>query len=120
MAITPTQISDLRADFGDANSGFSDEEIERIWDRMAGASDTTTQYKATLGTMFYQARNNAAKFHDVSVAGDSHKLSQLWSHWDAQYRELVSYITAAEGSKRQVRVASTRPIPRPNREKPRT
>jgi len=117
--ITSTIRDDLRADFGDTNEAFSDAEIDRIWTRMTDAKDDTTQYYATLALMFFQARNNAAKFHDVSVAGDSHKLSQVYDHYNKLYAEYASYLRSVLGSNQSIYRAVLQNMPRQDREVPR-
>jgi hypothetical protein len=119
MAITAQQIIDLRADIGDTNNTFSDAEIERIWERVSGASNELIQHEAALALMARQLMNNAAKLHDFSVAGDSNRLSQIFEHLKDIYKMYSPSLEIALGVKPvQVAKGLMRGYPHPDRESP--
>lgn len=118
MAITAQQISDLRADFGDVNTVFTDAEISRLWDRMAAAINETYRHKATLGKMFEQILNQSTKLHDYRVASDQHNLDQVYKHLKDRYAEYKEFVDAVEGVTKSVVKVTARSRIHQTREEP--
>lgn len=87
MSISSQQLSDLQADAGlDATQTvFTDVELSRIWDRVAGAATETLQHEAALALIFRQLLADATKFHDYKAGASEEKLSQIHDHLKKQY-----------------------------------
>lgn len=85
MAATSEQLADIRADIGDTGASFSDAELQRIWERVSGASDEALRHEAACGLAIRQLLANSAKLHDYTVAGDSNKASQVYKQLQALY-----------------------------------
>jgi hypothetical protein len=87
MSITAQELVDLQADAGlDANETvFTDEELERIWDRTSGASSSTLHHEAALALIFRQLLADANKFHDFKAGATEEKLSQIRANLKDQY-----------------------------------
>lgn len=87
MSISAQQLSDLQADAGldDSESVFTDAELSRIWDRVAGAATETLQHEAALALIFRQLLSDATKFYDWKAGASEEKMSQIYDHLEKQY-----------------------------------
>jgi NADH:ubiquinone oxidoreductase subunit C len=117
---TTDQISDLRADVGDAGETvFSDEEIQRIWTRVSGASNEVEQHEAALALMFRQLMAQATTLVDHTAGDVEEKTSQLRKQFEANYKLYKSSLEAAVGTEtRQFSRAKLRGKPRQDRTTP--
>lgn len=97
---------------------FSDDELTRIWERVDGARNDTIKHEAALALMARQLLTNAAKLHDVAVAGDSNKLSQVFDHYKALYALYLPSLESVLGTASQVSIATLRPVKHQTRETP--
>lgn len=103
MAITTQQLSDLRQDFGDTKEDvFTDPELSRIWERVAGAATTTVRHEAALALMYRQLLSQANKFHDYTAGSTSEKLSQVRKHIKDSYDMYKSSLDAAMSRQKQM------------------
>jgi hypothetical protein len=118
MPATAQQRADLRADMGDTGNAFSDVELDRIWDRVGGASNDLTRHEAALALMARQLLANAAKLHDITAGQSSEKLSQVYDHLERLYRLYSPSLTAALGTKNEIVIAAIRPARRQHRQYP--
>jgi hypothetical protein len=118
MALTITQLDDLRADLGVDSTVFTDAELNRLWERTSGAANTAIRYEATLGLAARQLMMSATRLHDYTAGQTSEKLSQVFDHLRKIYELYRPSIEAATGSNRQVAIASYRPVPRQDRDLP--
>jgi len=86
MAITAQELADLQADaaLGTDETVFTDAELSRIWDRVAGTTGTI-QHEAALALVYRQLLADSVKFHDYVAGASSEKLSQIYDHLKAQY-----------------------------------
>lgn len=81
MALTAQEIEDIRADIGDtgASEAFTDDEIQRAYDRCVNAPDQNTRDSATRGLLVRQLLASAAKLNDYSAGATSEKRSQIFA-----------------------------------------
>lgn len=87
MSISVQQLADLQADAGldDSESVFTDAELSRIWDRVAGAANATLQHEAALALIYRQLLADANKFHDWKAGASEEKLSQIRANLKDEY-----------------------------------
>jgi hypothetical protein len=117
--LTATQLTDIRADVGDSNSAFSDAELQRIWVRVANASDDETRWDALKAMIFEQLLNDASKMHDYTAGAVSHKLSQVYDQLEKRYKEYLPALEDARGIQRGMRHLKIRGFPHQDRTTPR-
>lgn len=115
MALTAQQLDDLRSDLGVTSAIFSDDEVNRAWDRVEGASNDTQRHEATLALMARQLWTSSAKLHDYTAGQSSEKLSQVVDHLKAVYAEFKPALDAALNQRQQVVIGAVRPIPNQRR-----
>lgn len=97
MALTAQQLSDLRADLGDSATAFSDDELNRNYDRVSGATSEQQRHNATLALCFRQLLASAAKMHDYTAGAVGEKLSQVYDHVRQMYALYEPDLNAALG-----------------------
>lgn len=97
MALTPEEIQDVRDDIGDtgATPAFTDAEIQRAYDRVAGAPDAATRDSATRGLLLRQLLVSAAKLNDYSAGATSEKRSQVFAQLKAMFEMFSDALDAA-------------------------
>ena len=117
MSITAQQLSDLQEDsaIGTDESVFTDDQIERIWDRVAGADTETLQHEAALALIFRQLLADASKLHDYKAGASSEELSQIYDHLKAQYAMYKPSLDAALS--RSTEMATGVLTPKPHQER---
>lgn len=119
MTPTTQQIADLRADIGDeTETAFTDDEITRIWARVAAADNATDQHEAALALMARQLMANAAKFADYTAGDTSEKRQQIFQNLEKLYKMYKPALNAVLNTNRQVARLTIRPKPRQNRQEP--
>lgn len=108
MSITADQLADLQADaaIGDDEAVFTDEELERIWERVGGASDETTQHNAALALIYRQLLANATKLHDWKAGASEEELSQVYEHLKDMYAMYAPSLDEALSLSTQFTVSS--------------
>lgn len=125
MSITAQQLADLQADsaIGTDESIFTDAEISRIWDRVAGAGSDTIQHEAALALIFRQLLADANKFHDYKAGASEEKLSQIRANLKDQYEMYAPSLETALSRSTQMATGvlttkphqeRTDPLDRPN------
>jgi hypothetical protein len=79
MTLTPQQLQDLQDDsgIGSDQAVFTDSELDRIWERVSGASSDTERHEAALYLIYRQLLGSANKLHDYTAGATSEKLSQV-------------------------------------------
>lgn len=120
MALTAEQIQDLRNDLGDSSDAFTDPELQRNWDRVSGAPNAWTQYRATLGLCWQQIMAGAAKYHDYEAGAVKEKLSQVYQHAKQMYDEYKGDVEAALSQKRELAISKIGITPHQTRTEPRS
>lgn len=118
MALTAQQLNDLRADLGVDSTIFSDSELERLWDRVSGASNDTQRHEATLALMARQLWTSSAKLHDYTAGQSSEKLSQVVAQLKAVYADFRPALDAALNQRQQFVIGAVRAIPNQRRVQP--
>lgn len=122
MTITQTQINDLRLDAGlpaDTETVFDNDEMDRIWTRVSGASSDAKRHEAALGLMYRQLLSNAAKLNDYRIATSSENKSQIFKNIKTLYDMYrPSLEEALDVAVDQIAFGSMRPLVR-DRDRPR-
>lgn len=120
MALTSDQINDLRNDLGDSSAGFSDAELNRLWDRVSSATNEYTRYRATLGLAWQQIMAGAAKYHDYEAGAVKEKLAQVFAHAKQMAEMYEADVEAALSQKRDFVKTKIGIIPHQTRTEPRS
>lgn len=117
MAITAEQLSDLQNDaaLGDDELVFSDEELERIWERVSGTSSATVQHEAALALIYRQLLANAVKLHKWKAGASEEELQQVYDHLKDMYDMYEPALEEALSISAQVSISTIRPIPNQDR-----
>lgn len=117
MALTATQLLDLQDDtgIGSDESVFTDAELERIWERVSGASNDTERHDAALYLIYRQLLGSANKLHDYTAGATSEKLSQVRANLREMVNEFKSSYEAA--TSQQTQFARTVLRKRPNQKR---
>ena len=110
--LSAEQLSDFRADIGDANNAFSDAEIQRLYVR-SGES-----YEGAILLAIDQLLGNAVKLTDYTSGQSSEKASQVFTNLLNMRRVWVLRQAEASGSNNQVRISGLMPPPRRPKDKP--
>lgn len=120
MSISAQQLADLQADAGldDSESVFTDAELSRIWDRVAGASNETLQHEAALALIFRQLLADATKFHDWKAGASEEKLSQIYDHLKKQYEMYKPSLDNALSRSTEFSMNTLKPRPHQDRTMP--
>lgn len=118
MALTAQQLNDLRADLGVDSTIFSDSELERLWDRVSGASSDTQRHEATLALMARQLWTSSAKLHDYTAGESDEKLSQVVTNLQKIYAAFKPALDAALNQRQQFVIGAVRAVPNQNRVQP--
>ena len=105
MAATTQQRDDLRLDIGDSGSVFSDDELDRIWDRAVAAAGTSNNHALEAEARVYAIRQlmaNAAKLVSYKANQSTENQSDIFKHlkdllkyWQEEADEAVSSANAA-------------------------
>ncbi len=122
MTITTQQQTDLRTDMGmpDDETIFTDAEMVRIWDRVAGADNEANQLWAAKGMMAEQLLNQGVRLHDYSLVNSRESLKQIRDHLKDMYMRYESALLSALGTQdRQMVRSALRPLINEDRESPR-
>lgn len=118
MALDATIESDLRADLGVLADDFTPDQLERNYERVAGATNANMQFNATLGLCARQAKAKYVKLHDYKAGATDHKLSQVKRAIDDLYALYESDLNAALGRKKEVVRTALRATPHQERTLP--
>jgi hypothetical protein len=102
--LTPTQLSNLRADLGDTGGtpAFSDPELQALWDRLTDAPNETVQHEATLALAFRQLMVQASKFHNYTAGQVTENLQQVRDNLEANFELFKPALDAATSQNRQL------------------
>ena len=117
-ALDATIESDLRADLGVLADDFTSGQLERNYDRVAGAPNATIRYNATLGLCARQAKAKYLKLHDYRAGAVDEKLSQVQKAIDSLYALYEPDLNAALGRKKEVVRTALKATPHPERTQP--
>lgn len=115
MALTAAQLNDLRNDLGDNATAFSNDELDRNWDRIASATSDTQHHEATLYLCWRQIAAQAAKGYDQRTGLTEDKLSQVFDHAQKMMGLYKSSFDAATSQRKQVSIGVLKPIPNTRR-----
>lgn len=116
---TAQQITDLRRDTGDEHADtFSDDEIVRIWARVAGASDQIRQHEAAAALMIRQLMAGATKEVNQRAGAISENRSDYIKNLERLYMLYKPSLDAALGTGRQFAKRTIRGKPRQGRTEP--
>lgn len=114
---------DFRADIGDANTAFSNLEIDRLAERAAARWGAAVAYEGARVLAVQQLLANAAKRYDYTANESSEKQSQVFKHlqdmlklYQADLDDVLSDL--AEASSGKARFGGTRKIPSRRKEYP--
>lgn len=120
MALDAQIISDLRDDLGVLADDFSDQKLERNWERVSSATNDTTRYFAVLGLCARQAKAKYLKLHDYRAGAVDEKLSQVMDHIDQLLAMYEPDLNAALGRKQEVVRTVMKAAQHPTRTLPRS
>lgn len=118
MTLTADQLSDLRADLAASDTTFTDEELDRLWERVSSAPNAYVRYRATLGLAWEQIAAGAAKFHDYEAGAVKEKLSQVFDHARKMAALYQPDVAAAMSQKRDFVKTKIDRVPHPERTEP--
>lgn len=92
MALTATQLTDIRRDLGIGQTGgvFTDAELDRLYERAGGTSD---DYAMAVAMAVRQILVDAAKLNDYTAGSSTEKKSQVFK----QLKELYELWLAEAG-----------------------
>lgn len=117
--LTATQLSDIRFDLADADSSFSDDELNRLWARTDGARSDAIRLEATKGLAIRALLHDAAKFNDYTAGETQEKKDQVFKHWKDLYAAFyAAAVDALLGTKQQMHIAKARTHPNQDRTDP--
>lgn len=120
-ALTSDELYDIRIDIGDTGQlqAFTDAELQRAYDRCAGAKDSLTQGNAARGLLIRQLLASSAKLTNYSQSGTSESLDQVFTHLEklyAIYKADVDNVLRISGP--SIQIAGARSVPRAGRRFP--
>lgn len=117
--LTATQLSDIRFDLSDVSSAFTDVELNRLWARVDGVSDTTRRLEVVKGLAIRALLHDAAKFNDWTAGETSEKKAQVFKHYASLYGSFyAALVDAALGTKKQFVWGEIRGHPHQERTEP--
>lgn len=111
MALTSEQLADLQADLGidDSQSVFTDDELERLFERASGDYNLTVYYG------WRQILSGATAWVDYRVAQTSVSRSQAFAH----IKDMVAFWgNESRSTANQVRIMGMVPVPTRWKDKP--
>lgn len=86
MALTVTQLTDARADLGGASTTvFTDDELNRNYDRVSGATNDNQRWNAFLGLCWRQLMASAVKLRTYVAGQTEEKIENVYKHIRDQY-----------------------------------
>lgn len=118
MSLTAEQISDLQADLGAISGDYTPDQLNRNWDRVSGAADTTARYDATLGLCFRQAKAKYLLVHDYQAGAVNEKLSQVQKFIDDMLAIYEPALNAALSTHQTVVISKVGSKPHQTRTEP--
>lgn len=118
MALTAQQLSDLRNDIGDNATAFSDDELNRNWDRVSTATSDSQRHEATLYLCWQQIAAQAAKGYDQRTGLTEDKLSQVFDHAQKMMGLYKTSFDAATSQRKQVSIGVVLSTVHPTRRYP--
>lgn len=85
MALTVTQLTDMRRDLGIGDDGavFTDPELNRLYERAGGTAD---DYPLAVAMALRQLMVDAAKLNDYTAGSSSEKKSQVFAQLKLMYK----------------------------------
>lgn len=117
--LTATQLSDMRFDLADISSAFTDDELNRVWARADGASDTATQFEAAKGLVIRALLHDAAKFNNYTAGMRREEKEKIFDHYRKLYEDMyASIVDGILGQQQQVVWAALRGYPHQTRTEP--
>lgn len=122
MTLTTQQLIDLQDDSGIGNdeSVFTGAELERIWERVSGATTDTARHEASLYLIYRQLLGSANKLHDYTAGATSEKLSQVRANLREMVNEYKPQYEAATSQQTQFARTVLRKRPNQRRTRPST
>lgn len=108
MALTSDQLADFRLDIGDDGTVFTDEELNRLYER---ASD---DYESAVVLALRQLMAQSSKLRDYKIAQSSESNSQIFDHIKTLLEYHESRITASQ----QVSIVGMRSVPPRYKDRP--
>ncbi len=108
MALTAEQLSDFRADIGDDGSVFTEDELNRLYER------ASSDYDQAIVLALRQLLASAAKLHDYQIAHAMERKSQV-----DHLQKLLAYPETTLGTAaQQVRITAFRAVPPRDKDTP--
>lgn len=109
MALTAEQLSDFRADIGDDGSVFTEDELNRLYER------ASSDYDQAIVLALRQLLASAVKLHDYQIAHAMERKSQVFDH----LQKLLAYRETTLGTAaQQVRITAFRAVPPRDKDTP--
>lgn len=120
MSLTAVQKSDARADLGGASTDvFTDDELDRNYERVSGAENDAQRWSAFLGLCWRQLLASSVKLRTYVSGQTEEKLENIFKHVQDMYALHKDDLEAALNTKTgAMSIISIRPFENADRKGP--